>query len=340
MTGNERHRLREKLEAMLPQGLGALVDFAGSFREAVTAKIAPSARRRFWEDVFAGRVASLFLSGREAEAHEEMVTAINRPASEQKGFVHIVGAGPGDPELLTLKALRVMQEADVVLYDNLVGDGILEMIRRDAERLYVGKKRADHSMPQEEIGALMVRLAHEGKRVVRLKGGDPFMFGRGGEELDVLRAEQVDVEVVPGITAATGCGAAAGVALTHRDHAQAVTFVTGHSKGDADPDLNWRALAELGHTLVVYMGVGTAARISGRLTEAGLAGETPAAIIEKGSLPDQRIVRTTLGSLGTDIVAGGIAGPAVLVIGSVAASADGAGLVDLAAQSGSERRRA
>jgi len=330
-------QVREKLEALLPQRLGGFVSFAGSFREAVTAKVEPALRRRFWENVFSGTISDLFLSGREADAREEMVAQLNRPQDSAKGFVHIVGAGPGDPELLTLKALRILQEADVVLHDALVSDGIMEMIRRDAERVYVGKKKSDHSMPQEDIGTLMVKLAREGKRVVRLKGGDPFIFGRGGEELEALKAAGIPAAVVPGITAATGCGAASSVPLTHRDHAQAVTFVTGHAKGDTDPDLNWQALVDLGHTLVVYMGVGTATAISRNLVEAGMDAATPAAVIEKGSLPEQKIIRTRLDNLGEDIVAGGIEGPAVLIIGAVAAAADGRGLVDLAQ---SQRMRA
>ena len=201
------------------------------------------------------------------------------------GFVSFVSSGPGDPELLTLRAHRLLQEADVILYDRLVGEEILGLARRDAERLYVGKAKANHSVPQEEIEARLVAFAREGKTVVRLKGGDPFVFGRGGEELEAVRAAGVPVFVTPGITAATGCAAAAGMALTHRDHAQAVTFVTGHAKGDAEPDLDWQALAALGHTLVVYMGVGAANQIAENLVRAGRSAKTPVAVIETCDIP-------------------------------------------------------
>ena len=321
--------LRARIEALLPRRLGALAGFAKSFRETVAAKVAPECRKAFWENFFTGPLSDLVLAGRESEAREKMLTLVNREPEPVTGFVHIVGAGPGDPELLTLKALRVLQDADIVLYDNLVGKEILDLVRRDAERLYVGKKKSDHTLPQEEIGALMIRLAGEGRKVVRLKGGDPFIFGRGGEELDALAQAGVAAEVVPGITAATGCAASASVPLTHRDHAQAVTFVTGHARNGAAPDLDWQALTRLGHTLVVYMGVGTAAQIAGNLQAAGMSAAMPVAIIEKGTLPAQKIIRTTLGSLPADIGNAAIEGPAVLVIGEVAAKASGRGLMDL-----------
>jgi uroporphyrin-III C-methyltransferase/precorrin-2 dehydrogenase/sirohydrochlorin ferrochelatase len=332
--------LRAKIESLLPQRLGALAGFAKQFRTAVTARIPETDRKHFWERFFSGPIAEDVLAGREVQAREAMLAHLNQPSNDSTGVVHIVGAGPGDPELLTLKALRVLQETDVVLHDNLVSDGIMELIRRDAERIYVGKKKADHAMPQEEIGTLMVRLAREGKKVVRLKGGDPFIFGRGGEELDVLRAAGIAADVVPGITAATGCGAAASVPLTHRDFSQAVTFVTGHAKGEAEPDINWHALAELGHTLVIYMGVGTAPRTSSALLRAGMRADMPVAIVEKGTTPEQKIIRTTLQDLPADLVAGGIKGPAVLIIGEVAAKAEGIGLVELAVQEEQQRLRA
>ncbi len=322
--------LRASIEALLPQRLADLTAFASDFREAVAATLPKEQRRRFWEKLFAGPIADLVLAGRAPEAREQTVRLLNQPAAHDEGFVHIVGAGPGDPELLTLKALRVLQEADVVLHDNLVTDGIMELVRRDATRIYVGKKKADHALPQEQIAEKMIALARDGKRVVRLKGGDPFIFGRGGEELDALMAAGINAEVVPGITAATGCGAVAGVPLTHRDHAQAVTFVTGHARGDAAPDLDWQALANLGHTLVVYMGVGTAARTSAHLLKAGMKVTTPVAIIEKGTTPEQKIVRTDITHLPRDIKQAGITGPAILVIGEVAAKANGRGLIDLA----------
>ena len=323
-------RLREKIEALLPQRLGALTAFARSFRPAVAGKIAPPARRKFWERFFDGPVAARFLAGDEAGAREAMIETINRPYPEAIGVVHIVGAGPGDPELLTLKALRLLQEADVIFYDRLVSKEILGLARRDAVRRYVGKAKADHAVEQEEIAAQLIEEARRGKMVVRLKGGDPFVFGRGGEELDAVRAAGVFVFVTPGITAATGCAAAANMALTHRNHAQAVTFVTGHAKGDAEPDLDWASLAALGHTLVVYMGVAKAETIAENLIRHGRAAETPAAVIENGTRPDQKIIKGTLADLGRLVAEGAVTGPALLVVGEVAALADGLTLADLA----------
>lgn len=323
-------KLRADIEALLPPQLGALADFAERYRDTVKATVAPDARRRFWESFFAGPVAAQVLAGDERGAHEAMLALLNRPQAEQKtGAVHIVGAGPGDPDLLTLKALRLLQQADVILHDRLVSDEILSLARRDAERLFVGKAKSNHAVPQEEIEARMIALAREGKIVVRLKGGDPFVFGRGGEELDAVRAAGVPVFVTPGVTAATGCAAAAGMALTHRDYAQAVTFVTGHAKGEADPDLDWQALAALKNTLVVYMGVSKAATIARNLIDHGRAAATPAAVIENGTRADQKVVKGVLGDLPLLIERGAIEGPAILVIGEVAALADGETLADL-----------
>ncbi len=324
-------RLREKIEALLPQRLSALAAFAGSFRGAVAARIAAPRRRAFWERFFDGPIAETFLAGDEAGARAATAAALNRPQTEQaEGVVHIVGAGPGDPELLTLKALRLIQDADVILYDRLVGEGVLNLARRDALRLYVGKAKADHAAPQEEIEALLIAFAREGKMVVRLKGGDPFIFGRGGEELAAVKAAGIPVFATPGVTAALGCAAAAGMPLTHRDASQAVTFVTGHAKGDRDPDLDWAALAALGHTLVVYMGVDKAAAIAQRLIANGRAASTPVAVIENGTRADQKILKGTLRELARLVRDGGVAGPAVLVIGEVAAKANGALIDDIA----------
>lgn len=322
--------LRAQIEALLPGRAGALLDFAAGYRDAVKAAFSEVERRAFWEAFFAGPVAAAVLSGDEPRAHEAMLEAINRPQTDQKeGVVHIVGAGPGDPDLLTLKAFRLIQSADVILYDRLVSDEVLDLARRDADRLYVGKAKANHSVPQEKIEALMIALAREGKTVVRLKGGDPFVFGRGGEELDALRAAGVAARVTPGVTAAAGCAAAAGMALTHRDYAQAVTFVTGHAKGEADPDLDWAALAALKNTLVVYMGVGKASRIAEQLIAHGRAAATPAAVIENGTRENQIVVKGALGDLPSLIDAAGVKGPALLVIGEVAALADGETLKSL-----------
>lgn len=324
-------RLREKIEALLPQRLAALADFAASFRGAVAARISLSARRAFWERFFDGPIAAQILDGDDSGARERMTAALNHPQAEQTaGAVHIVGAGPGDPDLLTLRALRLLHEADVILYDRLVGEGVLKLARRDALKLFVGKAKANHAVPQEEIEARLIAFAREGKTVVRLKGGDPFIFGRGGEELEAVRAAGVPVFVTPGVTAALGCAAAAGLPLTHRDAAQALTFVTGHAKGEADPDLDWGALARLGHTLVVYMGVGKADAIAQRLIEHGRLPSTPAAVIENGTRPDQKVLKGTLIELSRLVRDGGVEGPAILVIGEVAAKATGLMLDDIA----------
>ncbi len=239
------------------------------------------------------------------------------PAGRQPGTVFIVGAGPGDPDLLTLRALRVLRDADVVIHDRLIGPGILDFAKPDAEILYVGKAKANHSVPQDEINALMARQAHAGKRVIRLKGGDPFVFGRGGEEVDYLIARGVPVEIVPGITAATGCAAYTGIPLTHRDHATAVTFISGHAK-DGDPDLDWDGLARGRQTIVVYMGISTAGRVAARLIEHGLARSTPVAVVENGTLPTQKTATGTVAGLEQIIQENQIAGPALIVIGEVA----------------------
>ncbi|WP_298744004.1 uroporphyrinogen-III C-methyltransferase [uncultured Brevundimonas sp.] len=240
---------------------------------------------------------------------------LNRPGP---GVVSLVGAGPGDPELLTLKALRALQEADVVIHDRLAPAAVLERARPVARRIYVGKQRGEHSVPQEEIAALMIAEARAGRRVVRLKGGDPFVFGRGGEELEAVRAAGIDVVVVPGVTAALGCAAAAGIPLTHRDQAQAVTFVTAETRpGGAGPD--WAALSAVNHTLAIYMGVAGAATVQAGLLAGGRAADTPVAVIENGSRPDQRIVTGRLDGLAGLIAREKIVSPALLIVGEVAA---------------------
>jgi uroporphyrin-III C-methyltransferase/precorrin-2 dehydrogenase/sirohydrochlorin ferrochelatase len=314
-------RLRERIEAMLPSRLGDLARFAERFRSTVAAMVPTPARRRFWERFFQGPVATQILAGRERSAREAMLGLVNAPTRDEPGSVAIVGAGPGDPDLLTLRALRLLQDADVIVHDRLVGFGVMELARRDAERIFVGKARGHHSLSQDGINALIAERALAGQRVVRLKGGDPFIFGRGGEEVEHLRRLGIAVQVVPGITAATGCAAAAGLPLTHRDLAQSVTFVTAHAR-DGEPQLDWRALAAPRHTIVVYMGVAVADRLAARLIEHGLAGATPVAIIENGTLPTQRVVTGTLRDLGVLVAERGIEGPAALVIGEVARLVD------------------
>ena len=320
-------QLRARIEALLPANLGRLARFAGAFRAAVTAKITGAAqRRRFWELFFTGPIADKVLAGDEVGAREAMLGLVNgRTVQEQAaGSVAIVGAGPGDPDLLTFKALRRLQEADVVLYDKLIGPDIIDYARRDAERIYVGKTKANHSKTQNQINALMAGHALAGKRVVRLKGGDPFVFGRGGEEMDYLQDRGVAVEVVPGVTAAAGCAAAAGIPLTLRGTAQAVTFLTGHAR-DGEPDLDWASLASGKQTLAVYMGVSTGGIVARRLTEHGLAATTPVAIIENGTRPEQRIVTGSLADLQHRLQDAGVTGPALIIIGEVARKALEAG---------------
>jgi uroporphyrin-III C-methyltransferase / precorrin-2 dehydrogenase / sirohydrochlorin ferrochelatase len=232
------------------------------------------------------------------------------------GFVSLVGAGPGDPELLTLRALRVMQRADVVLYDHLVAPALVDPTRRDAKRIYVGKEHDNHALGQEELNALMVRLAREGKRVVRLKGGDPYIFGRGGEEIEALAAQGIGFEVVPGVTAAAGAAAYAGIPLTHRDYAQSCVFVTGHQKKGA-LHLDWRAIARPRQTIAVYMGVGGLEAICQGLVEHGLAPDLPAALVEKATLPAQRVVEGTLATLPAVAAGAGVKPPALLIVGEV-----------------------
>ena len=315
--------IRSRIEAVLPAGLTQVAKLARDLRDTVIASVPDfMARRRFWEKAFRGPAADLAAAGRTAEARREMLRLLNAASEIQtgpaQGVVHIVGAGPGDPELLTLKALRVLQDADVIIHDKLVPDAILDRARRDAHRLYVGKSRSHHSVPQDQIEQLMVDEARKGQRVVRLKGGDPFVFGRGGEELEAMRKAGVPVFVVPGITAAIGCAASAGIPLTHRDHAQSVTFVTAQEKpGGVAPD--WQRLAGPNQTLAVYMGAGRAAETAASLIGAGRDPTTPVAIVENGSRPDERVINGSLADLGDMVARAKLTGPALLFVGECAA---------------------
>ncbi len=329
-------RLRARIEALLPARLGRLARFAESFRASVRAIIPdPVRRQRFWTRVFDGAVAEDVLAGREAAARERMLGLVNRPGAADGregpggpgGVVHIVGAGPGDPDLLSLKALRLMERAEVVVYDRLVAPEILDYLRRDAERVYVGKAKGAHAKTQDQINALLCARARAGQRVLRLKGGDPFVFGRGGEELEYLRRHGVRVEVVPGVTAATACAAALGIPLTHRDHASAVTLVTGHGR-DGEPDLDWAALAGPRQTLAIYMGAGTAGRIAARLIAQGLAPATPVAVIENATMADQKTAAGALRDLEALVHDNGITGPALIIIGEVARRAQTVALAE------------
>ncbi|MBW3874946.1 uroporphyrinogen-III C-methyltransferase [Neisseria meningitidis] len=305
--------LREKLEALLPPSLGDMAEISGRWRDAVKAKLkSVTERRRFWEKQFNGRFAALVKNQQTAQAEQELAKQLEQ--NYQGGFVSLVGAGPGDAGLLTLKGLQEIQQADVVLYDALVSDGILSLVRRDAERIFVGKRARGGRTPQEDTNALMVRLAREGRRVVRLKGGDPFVFGRGGEELETLAHHQIPFSVVPGITAAVGATAYAGIPLTHRDYAQSAVFVTGHRKADA-PDIEWQTLARSRQTLVIYMGALKAALIAERLQQHGRSPDTPAAVISQGTLPAQKTATGTLANLAE--LAETAPNPALIVIGEV-----------------------
>jgi uroporphyrin-III C-methyltransferase/precorrin-2 dehydrogenase/sirohydrochlorin ferrochelatase len=310
--------VRGWLEARLPSRLGALAGFVRERREAVGKRLATVAdRQRFWDRVANGPVAERVLAGDEAAAavrfDEELETSAD---AETSGWVALVGAGPGDPELLTLKAMRLLQSADVVLYDNLVNRAILDYARRDAELTYVGKKWRAPSTRQESINALMVEEAQKGRAVVRLKGGDPFIFGRGGEEVEALVAAGVEVVAVPGVTAATGAASYAGIPLTYRDISQSVRFVTGHRAANRT-NLDWPELAKPHQTVVLYMGLPGLDDILSALIEHGRAPDTPAALVEKATLPEQKVVVGTLSDLGEKVRAAEVAGPTMIIVGEV-----------------------
>lgn len=311
-------RLREKLETLLPQHLGPLAELVGRFRTKVQQKLQGFAQRRqFWEKVFNSNIVSLVQTQQLGAAEAELQQALQDQQSN-KGEVYVVGAGPGDPELLTLKALQLMQQADVVVYDYLVSEPIMQLVRRDAELICVGKKAGAHSVAQEHTNQLLIDLALAGKKVCRLKGGDPFIFGRGAEEIEVLLPHQIPFQVVPGITAAAGCAAYAGIPLTHRDYAQAVQFVTGHCQKDGkEPD--WHSLSRANQTLVIYMGLMKSAHIQAQLLAAGRAADTPIAILENGTRPEQRVITGTLAQLADLIEQQQVQSPALLVIGEVVA---------------------
>ena len=339
--------LRARLETLIPQGYGKLATLAGEFRSEVKAKIPTlTGRRQFWERAFEGQVSQLMFAGNETEATAQLKAdldstaaaiskksddansvresdAIKHVASDELekslpavGEVYIVGAGPGDPELLTFKALRLMQQADVVFYDALVSPQVLDLCRRDADKVFVGKKRSNHTVAQLGINELLVNHAKQGRRVVRLKGGDPFIFGRGGEEIESLRAHNVPYQVVPGITAANAAASYAGIPLTHRDHSQSVRFVTGFLKAGA-PNSNFKSFLNTDETVVFYMGLHSLARLTEGLVDAGRSSETPIAIVSNASMPNQQVLTGTLATIVAKQEQAQLPTPALLIMGDV-----------------------
>ena len=309
---------RARIETLFPHTYGRLAQLAKRFRAQVKAAFPTINQRRvFWENVFQGDIAERVFAGQDEAAERLLDERLQQQTGEvYSGEVYLVGAGPGDPDLLTFRALRLMQQADVVLYDRLVAPAIIDLCRRDAERIYVGKARSEHAVPQGEINQLLVRLAKQGKRVLRLKGGDPFIFGRGGEEIEELAAHGLPFQVVPGITAANGCSAYAGIPLTHRDHAQSVRFVTGHLK-DGSTNLPWRDLVAPGQTLVFYMGLVGLPEICQRLVEHGRAASTPVALVQQGTTPGQKVWIGTLGTMDEVLAAEQITPPTLIIVGEV-----------------------
>ncbi|MFN3291137.1 MAG: siroheme synthase CysG [Acinetobacter sp.] len=309
-------QIRTQLETTIPHGMGKLAEFSGKWRAAVKAKISnPDERRVFWEDLYASPLKEQVFHDNLTEA-DRLIEQALLEWKTPKGEVYLVGAGPGDPELLTLKALRLMQQADVVIYDRLISPAIMELCRRDATKIYVGKARSNHAVPQEGINALLVEYASKGQRVCRLKGGDPFIFGRGGEEIQELFAAGVPFQVVPGITAASGCSAYAGIPLTHRDYAQSVRFLTGHLK-EGSPELPWDELVYQNQTLVLYMGLVGLEKICEKLIEHGQRPDMPVALISKGTTPEQKVLVGTLADIASKVEENHIQAPTLTIIGDV-----------------------
>lgn len=326
--------IRARLESMIPAAYGHLADLASKFRDRVKARFANVRQRReFWENALQGMVAERIFSGHPEEAEALLQKSLDTADSSSAplGEVYLVGAGPGDPDLLTFRALRLMQQADVVVYDRLVAKPIIDMTRKDAEHIYVGKERNNHSMRQEEINQLLADLAKQGKKVLRLKGGDPFIFGRGGEEIETLASQGVPFQVIPGITAAAGCAAYAGIPLTHRDHAQSLTLVTGHLK-DGSIDLNWFQLAQPHQTLVFYMGLHGIEVITRELIKHGRSPDTPAALVQQGTTPRQRVFSGTLATLADIVAREEPKPPTLIIVGEVVSLQDKLGWYKTQAQ--------
>jgi uroporphyrin-III C-methyltransferase/precorrin-2 dehydrogenase/sirohydrochlorin ferrochelatase len=311
--------IRARLETLIPTAYGRLAQLVESFRDKVKARFThPPKRRVFWEDVLQGPVAELVFAGQEEAARIELEKKLSSVDGTGKpvGEVYLVGGGPGDPDLLTFRALRLMQQADVVVHDRLVSEEVLNLARRDAVRIYAGKERSHHAIPQEDINQLLVRLAKEGKRVVRLKGGDPFIFGRGGEEIETLAAEGIHFQVVPAVTAAAGCAAYSGIPLTHRDYAQSVVLVTGHLQ-DGTVNLNWKGLVQPDQTVVFYMGLQGVQTICRELIAHGMPDSTPAALVQQGTTRHQRVFTGTLATLPEIVERSKVKAPTLIIVGDV-----------------------
>lgn len=315
--------IRTKIETMLPTTYGRIAAIAGEFREKVKAKFSTiEARRYFWENMLQGPLVERVLSGQEDAARALLQETLDdADATQHRGEVFLVGAGPGDPDLLTFRALRLMQACDVCVYDKLVSPEVMELVRRDAELIYVGKARNQHTLPQEEINELLAKIALQGKRVLRLKGGDPFIFGRGGEEIETLMQHGVPFQVVPGITAANGVSSYAGIPLTHRDYSQSCLFITGHLKAAANGefvlDLDWQAMARPRQTLVIYMGLVGMQQICERLIAHGVSPDMPAAVVQQGTTQHQKVVTATLKDLHEKVQAAQIKAPCLTIVGEV-----------------------
>lgn len=310
--------LRTRLESLVPAAYGRLATLAERYRQRVKKQISSVRQRRhFWQQVLEGPISELVFSGREAEADKRLQALIDdHQTPPNQGEVYLVGAGPGDPDLLTFRALRLMQKADVVLYDRLVSPAILDMVRRDAEKVYVGKKRDFHTLRQESINQTLVDYAKRGQRVLRLKGGDPFVFGRGGEEIDTLAAENITFQVVPGVSAANGCASYAGIPLTHRDYAQSVAFVTGHLQSD-EKKIDWQKYIQPQQTLVIYMGLSQIETICADLLQAGMSPQMPAALIEQGTTLNQKVVIADVAGLADKVSQHAVSAPTLIIIGDV-----------------------
>jgi len=315
--------LKAKLEAMIPAGFGRLTELLGQFRDQVKSKLTTVEKRKdFWESTLTPSLIEQSAQGDMQAAaqyiQKQLSNATNTDQTEtHRGEVYLIGAGPGDPELLTLKAHRFLQQADVVVYDKLVAPEIINLARREAERLFVGKSRGNHTLPQDQINHKLIELARQGLKVARLKGGDPYVFGRGGEEMAALQQQGIRATVIPGITAAVGCAASSGIPLTHRDYAKSVSFITGHKKAGAFEEVDYGRLADAGDTMVFYMGLHNAPKISAGLLAKGMAADTPVALIENGTCPQQKVWISDLQNFPNTIMEQSVQSPALILIGEV-----------------------